>query len=150
MQVWASVNEADIGRIRRYAGAVHRRCPSRRDIPGKVTQIRMNAQMTQNVVTYTVVVTTDNPEGKLLPYLTANVQFEVEQRSHVLIVPNAALGWSPQPSQISPEAGRTLLRQAQGSEHGCLWIDAGGRQVRPLAVNVGIYRCVSTEVSGET
>ena len=38
----------------------------------------MNATMTQNVVTYTVVVTTDNSNGKLLPYLTANVQFEVD------------------------------------------------------------------------
>ena len=82
MQVWASVNEADIGRIRlnmpvrftvdAYPGETFR---------GKVTQIRMNAQMTQNVVTYTVVVTTDNSDGKLLPYLTANVQFEVDKRS---------------------------------------------------------------------
>ena len=61
MQVWASVNEADIGRIRvdmpvrftvdAYPGETFH---------GKVTQIRMNATMTQNVVTYTVVVTTDN------------------------------------------------------------------------------------------
>ena len=45
---------------------------------GKVIQIRLNATMTQNVVTYTVVVETDNSDGRLLPYLTANVQFEVE------------------------------------------------------------------------
>ena len=99
----------------------------------------MNAQMTQNVVTYTVVVTTDNPEGKLLPYLTASLEFEVERRSHVLIVPNTALGWSPQPSQISPEVGKNASAAfPRDSEHGCLWIDAGDGKVRPLAVNVGI------------
>ena len=66
MQVWASVNEADIGRIRldmpvrftvdAYPGEMFR---------GKVTQIRLNATMTQNVVTYTVVVTTDNSERQV-------------------------------------------------------------------------------------
>ena len=58
MQVWASVNEADIGRIRvGHAGAVHRRRLSGRGrSSGKVAQIRLNATMTQNVVTYTVVV----------------------------------------------------------------------------------------------
>ena len=47
--------------------------------------------MTQNVVTYTVEVITDNSSGRLLPYLTANVQFELDRRSNVFLVPNAAL-----------------------------------------------------------
>ena len=77
IQVWASVNEADVGRIHvgmpvsftvaTYPGKTFR---------GKVTQIRLNATMTQNVVTYTVVIGTDNADGRLLPYLTAQVQFE--------------------------------------------------------------------------
>ncbi len=46
---------------------------------GKVAQVRLNAQMTQNVVTYTVVVSFDNADGKLLPYMTANVQFGARQ-----------------------------------------------------------------------
>ena len=52
--------------------------------------------MTQNVVTYTIEVDTDNSDGKLLPYLTANAQFEIGRRQDVLLVPNAALRWSPQ------------------------------------------------------
>ena len=75
MQVWASVNEADIGRIR--AGQTVRftvdAFPGETFV-GEVAQVRLNATMTQNVVTYTVVVTADNPEGRLLPYLTANLQ----------------------------------------------------------------------------
>jgi HlyD family secretion protein len=105
VQVWASVNEADIGRIHvglpvrftidAFSGEVFR---------GKVAQIRLNAQMNQNVVTYTVVVETDNSSLKLLPYLTANLQFEIDQRKDVLLVPNAALRWKPRPEQVVPAA----------------------------------------------
>jgi HlyD family secretion protein len=80
-EIWASVNEADIGRIYEeqpvhftvdaYPGEV---------FAGKVEQIRRNATMTGNVVTYTVVVAIENPDLKLLPYLTARVQFDVQQR----------------------------------------------------------------------
>jgi len=120
IQVWASVNEADIGRIRSrpempvrftvdaYPGEVFR---------GKVSQIRLNATMTQNVVTFTVVVSTDNSDLRLLPYLTANLQFEVEQRRDVLMVPNAALRWRPRPEQIAPdvrEATISALANKQG------------------------------------
>jgi HlyD family secretion protein len=108
MQVWASVNEADIGRIRpgqpaqfgvdAYPGETFR---------GKVLQIRLNATMTQNVVTYTVVVETDNSDLKLLPYLTANLRFEVDHRKSVLLVPNAALRWKPRTQQMAPDVRET-------------------------------------------
>ena len=58
----------------------------------------MNATMTQNVVTYTVVVTTDNSSGKLLPYLTANVSLRRPAVGRAA-VPNAALRWKPQASR---------------------------------------------------
>ena len=104
MQVWVSVNEADIGRIKpgqpvtftvdAYPGEV---------FVGEVGKVRLNATMTQNVVTYTVEIITDNSNGKLLPYLTANVTFIVGERKDVLLVPNAALRWTPQVSQVAPE-----------------------------------------------
>ena len=59
--------------------------------------------MTQNVVTYTVVVTTENKEMKLLPYMTASLKFEIEHHENVLKVPNAALRWKPRPKQIAPD-----------------------------------------------
>ena len=111
MQVWVSVNEADVGRIRRempvsFTVDAHPHDTFR----GTVSQIRMNATMTQNVVTYTIIVTTDNPELKLYPYMTANVKFEVEHRDNVLLVPNAALQWAlqwkPDKSQIAPTSDR--------------------------------------------
>ena len=81
LQVWASVNEADIGNIRpgqpvtftvdAYPGET---------FEGEVGKVRLNATMTQNVVTYTVEVNTDNNDGKLIPYLTANLKFMVAER----------------------------------------------------------------------
>src|SRR5208282_829485 len=65
IQVWASVNEADIGRIHEHL-KVHFKVDAypNETFVGEVSQIRLNATMTQNVVTYTVVVTTDNKELK--------------------------------------------------------------------------------------
>jgi HlyD family secretion protein len=174
MQVWSSVNEADIGRIQvdmpvrftvdAYPGETFR---------GKVTQIRLNATMTQNVVTYTVVVTTDNSSGKLLPYLTANVQFEVDRRCNVLLVPNAALRWKPQESQIAAETDASAspapsetggeaatsssaqpaedaqaVESANDQEQGRLWTVTRGGLVRPVDVVVGPSDGTMTEVSG--
>jgi HlyD family secretion protein len=59
--------------------------------------------MTQNVVTYTVVVTTENKDMKLLPYMTASLKFEIERHEDVLKVANAALRWKPRPKQIAPD-----------------------------------------------
>jgi HlyD family secretion protein len=80
LEVWTSVNEADIGRIK-----VGQQVKFKVDaVPntvfdGNVSQVRLNAQMTQNVVTYTVVVSFDNTNSKLLPYMTANVQFALNR-----------------------------------------------------------------------
>jgi HlyD family secretion protein len=105
MEVWASVNEADVGHIHKnqsvsftvdaYPGSVFK---------GTVSQVRLNASMTQNVVTYTVVVATDNSSGRLLPYLTTNLQFEVDKRTNVLLVPNGALRYRPKPEQMVADA----------------------------------------------
>jgi HlyD family secretion protein len=151
MQVWASVNEADIGQICEgmpvhftvdaYPGQV---------FLGKVTQVRMNATMTQNVVTYTVVATTDNSSGKLLPYLTANVQFEMDKRSGVLLTPNAALRWKPPTSQIDPVASQagTSAEGVSELDRGCLWVEARSGLVRPVEVVVGASDGAVTEISG--
>ena len=110
IQVWASVNEADIGRI-------HEKMPVTFTVDaypneifhGTVYQIRMNATMTQNVVTYTVVVDTDNSDLRLYPYLTANLSFQVEQHPNVLKVPNGALRWKPRPQMVAPEYRDSLV-----------------------------------------
>ena len=96
MQIWVSVNEADVGSIREgmavnftvdtFPGLEFR---------GTVRRIRLNATVTSNVVTYIVEVDVDNPDGKLIPYLTANVQFETARADGALVVPARALRWKP-------------------------------------------------------
>jgi HlyD family secretion protein len=113
--------------------------------------------MTQNVVTYTVEVSTDNSNGKLLPYLTANVLFEVGQHKDALLVPNAALRWVPQPHQIAPdvqaeatEKGRRKDKTpgSDGAEHGTIWL-RDGEFVRPVRVQVGWNDGTQTEVEAK-
>jgi HlyD family secretion protein len=105
MQLWVAVNEADTGSIRPGQAVTFTVDAQPGQVfQGEVGKIRLNASMTQNVVTYTVEVITDNSSGKLLPYLTANVKFILNSRNSVLMLPNAALRWSPQPEQIAPDS----------------------------------------------
>jgi HlyD family secretion protein len=105
MQVWASVNEADIAKVT-PGTKVHFRVDALPNdtFHGVVFQRRLNASMTQNVVTYTVVISVDNSELKLLPYLTADVYFEVDSRKDVLLVSNAALRYKPTPDLIDSQS----------------------------------------------
>jgi len=169
IQIWAQVNEADIGRIRpglpvKFTVDAY----PKEDFHGTVGQVRLNAKMDQNVVTYTVVVVTENKDLRLLPYLTANLQFEVEKHSDVLKVPNTALRWRPRPTLVAPDAreatakagGRGRERGKPGgppagersagprsSDRGRIWL-ADGNFVRPLEVQIGVSDGTSTEVAG--
>ena len=72
--------------------------------------------MTQNVVTYTVVVTTENKDGRLYPYMTANVNFEIERHETCSRCPTRPCAGSRGPQQIAPDIrGETL---AEINRHG--------------------------------
>jgi HlyD family secretion protein len=155
IQAWISVNEADVGNIAEgqpvtftvdaFPGRVFH---------GVVAQVRLNATMTRNVVTYTIAVDIDNPDGKLLPYLTTNAQFEIGRRKGVLLVPNAALNWSPRPGEIAPDArqksheGASGRGREGGEKHTVVWIQEG-RFVRPIPVTAGLTDGAFTEVEGK-
>ncbi len=164
LELWSSVNETDIGSIHENqvvqftVGAL-----PQETFQGRVSQIRLNASMTQNVVTYTVVVAVDNSAGRLLPYLTARLQFEVEARKGVLLVPNAALRWQPRLKDVDPEATEVYTQvqhaaarpddavtsSGSASSHsGWLWL-RHGEHVRPIAVHVGLSDGFMTEIAGK-
>ncbi len=163
IQVWASVNEADIGNIH-PAQPVTFTVDAFGDqvFHGIVGKIRLNATMSQNVVTYTVEVNCDNSDGKLLPYLTTNLQFEVGHRQNVLLVPNAALRWAPRGGRMALASGGApeAAAGASGKEEvhtrgsgasasrGTVWVPRGD-SVRPIHVHVGLTDGVWTEVSGQ-
>ena len=105
MQVETSVDEADIGRIKLEDRATFTvDAFSGQTFVGVVTQIRKAAQIVQNVVTYTVVISVDNPGGRLLPGMTANVKLVYAERPDVLKVPNAALRFRPAGADAGPAA----------------------------------------------
>jgi HlyD family secretion protein len=166
MQVWIPVNEADIGNIHpgqavtftvdAFPGEVFR---------GEVGKVRLSATMTQNVVTYTVEVITDNSDGKLLPYLTANTKFMVSNRANVLMVPNTALRWVPQAEQVVPGSGRAPERSsalegsgarprasAEASQEeagrGVVWVPEGAL-VRAVPVRIGMSDGTLTETQSD-
>ena len=112
MQVEVSVDEADIGRIedgQRVVFSVDT-FPSR-EFEGRVRQIRLSPVTTQNVVTYTVVVDTANPNLVLLPGMTANVRVIVEERRDVLKLPNAALRFRPEDADTEAPVGAAAAAQ---------------------------------------
>ena len=169
MQIWVAVNEADVGRI--VAGApVTFTCDAfpGREFNGAVGKVRLNATMTQNVVMYTVEVNTENAENILLPYLTANVRFVVHKDSNTLLVPNAALRWTPSLLvEISPDArswkAADLEQRDSTGGHGSdtkpaknakervgtVWLK-NGEFVRPVVVRVGASDGVSTGITCES
>ena len=103
MQVETSVDEADIGRVKLEDRATFTvDAFSGQTFSGIVTQIRKAAQIVQNVVTYTVVISVDNPGGRLLPGMTANVRLVYAEKPSVLKVPNAALRFRPAGADAGP------------------------------------------------
>ncbi|MFA6135724.1 MAG: efflux RND transporter periplasmic adaptor subunit [Phycisphaerae bacterium] len=157
IQVWVAVNEADIGKIHpgqpvtftvdAFPGETFR---------GEVGKIRLNASMTQNVVTYTVEITTDNADGRLLPYLTANVQFQLQQLANVLQAPNAALRWSPPATDGTSEKGgmergkgpATAQAPASGKGTGVLWVVDENQKPSRIEVQTGASDGANTVVEG--
>jgi HlyD family secretion protein len=106
MQIETSVAEADIGGIKEGLPARFRvdAFPGQ-FFQGTVKQVRLNPTIQSNVVSYTVIVSAENPEGKLKPGMTAFVQITANRREGVLRVPNAALRFRP-PADANPDAAK--------------------------------------------
>ena len=75
---------------------------------GHIHQVRQNATTEQNVVTYPVIVESPNPDGKLLPGMTATISFEIERKEDILLVPSPAIYFLPDIKHVR-EADKHLL-----------------------------------------
>ena len=155
MQLEASIDEADVGRIREgqaveftvdaYPG---------RTFEGKVAQVRRAAKSVQNVVTYTAVVTADNASGALFPGMTANVRLVVERRPDAFKVPQAALRFRPgdgaAPAGGAPQKrARSVNPSAEEGRRGRIHLVGPDGTLRPIEVRIGIAAETLVEVSGE-
>ncbi|MEI6883718.1 MAG: efflux RND transporter periplasmic adaptor subunit [Bacteroidota bacterium] len=98
MQLQASIDEADIGKIK-VGQDVSFRVDAYMDqmFSGTVRQVRLQPVTVQNVVNYTVVIDVPNPELKLMPGMTANLTVKIQEALNVLKAPSASLRfWPPQ------------------------------------------------------
>ena len=88
MQIYTSVAEADIGHLNLGTPVTFTVDAFQdREFRGVVGQVRLNPTILQNVVSYNVIVNVSNDDGLLLPGMTANVRFTVNQKKAVLRAP---------------------------------------------------------------
>ncbi len=115
MQIEAGVDELDIASI--YKGQLVRfnlEAMPGKSYSGTVDTIHLMPSVVDNVVSYTVIINVENIDGALLPGMTCEVEFIVEQRENVLLAPNAALRYEP--TSLTPEeiAERVFLAGLEG------------------------------------
>jgi HlyD family secretion protein len=166
MQVYAKVDESDVGRIR-TGQLVSFKVDAfpKQQFQGTVSQIRMNPTTVQNVVTYDAIIDFANPELKLFPGMTAYVTIPVATAEDVVKLPNAALRFRP---PLSPEAVRALYakfgidaqsesaaqasatagpRKGGHAERAVVWKLLGDGSIEPVEVALGITDHAYTELT---
>jgi HlyD family secretion protein len=160
MQVNASIDEADIGRIKSGESVTFRVDAYPRDeFHGTVSQVRLDPTVVQNVVSYVTVIDVPNKEMKLKPGMTANVTIEIERADNVLRVPNAALRFRPAQAntsaQTTPQAGPPQATPRAAREPGMrgpsVWVLRDGQlvavRVRPSVSDGTVTAIVDGELT---
>lgn len=117
MEILVSVDESDIGLIEQ--GQTVRFTVQAYDndvFYGRVRQVRLQSAIQNNVVSYTAVVGVDNSDGKLLPGMTATVEFLIETAEDVIKVPNAALRFRPNEQMMTEMRERMAAERAASGD----------------------------------
>jgi HlyD family secretion protein len=126
MQVIANIDQADIGLVEQ-AKEVKFTVDAfpEAEFKGTIQQMRLNPVTVQNVVTYNVMIDVSNPEQKLKPGMTANLEITIDERNNVLKVPNSALRFTPQAVIEQRQQGGANAASGQGSRRGRQQADNG-------------------------
>ncbi|MCA9193970.1 MAG: efflux RND transporter periplasmic adaptor subunit [Planctomycetales bacterium] len=138
--IFASVDEADIGLIRdaqTQSQPVNFSVDAYPNIvfeEGKILEVRLSSSTEQNVVTYPVVVETPNPDMKLLPGMTANLSFQIENVDKCLKVPNAALRFYPPNRKLVHPDDHAILDGVESSKQESLSQNPEAQSVTESAV----------------
>ncbi|WP_297094568.1 efflux RND transporter periplasmic adaptor subunit [uncultured Draconibacterium sp.] len=161
MQVEADIDEADIGHIKegqRVEFTVD--AYPETTFEGKVTQLRWEPTVTNNVVTYTIIIDAPNPDYKLMPGMTATIQVYVLEKNDILVVPSKALRFTPDQKllmsymsqQAKPEmpAGQTppemgSMPQQASSDATMVWVKEG-TNIHPVPVKIGMNDDINAEI----
>jgi len=162
MQVQAAVDETDIGQVFLGQDVIFTvDAYTNRKFHGKVTQLRLQPTVTNNVVNYTVIVEVPNPDLKLLPGMTANIIFQVQSHKDVLQIPAKALTFNPAGFAKPKKSGAGKEKNTQiqpkvvvgpdtipKKKTGRVWVISGD-SLKEVKVDVGISNGTQTEVSGD-
>ena len=142
MQVYTSVDEADIGRIRKGQSATFT-VPAFPDdyFNASVTQIRNDPQIQQNVVTYNVILDVDNDDLKLRPGMTTTVQILISEIHNAVTVPEQAFHFS---SKDKTKVTSELAPLKTGQRR--LWKLERGDQIIPVNVGIGVVGTERTQI----
>jgi HlyD family secretion protein len=157
MQVYANVDEADIGQIKVGQEATFT-VDAYPDLlfTGEIKQIRLQPNVIQNVVNYTVIIDVANPDLKLLPGLTANINVKVLEHKNILKIPVNALHFIPPPEYTGMETLPDTLKrnlkknQIKTPSTGSMtyiWKKTG-EDISPQKVMIGLIEGGYAEVSG--
>lgn len=166
MQILASVGEGDIARIKEGQKVKFTvQALSGQIFEGDVNQVRLQSATNENVVNYTVVVSVANPEKKLLPGMTARVEFLTSSAENVLKVANAALRFKPAEDAVvaktqtterpatstQQRTGRTRTGNGQRQRTGgmgTLYLADEKGTLTPVRVRTGLTDGSVTEIRG--
>ncbi len=148
MRVIANVDEADIGNVQEgqkvkftvdaYPDAT---------FEGAVTQIRQEAIIENNVVTYEVVISAANPDLKLKPGLTANIEVYTLDVMCAATVPAAALTFVPPVPPTPPADSKQKKQRGPKRDKNVVWVK-NGDSLKPIHVKIGVSNGITTEVEG--
>jgi HlyD family secretion protein len=166
MQVQANVDEADIGQVKVGQAAFFTVDAFPDEIfQGYVKQIRLQPTVVQNVVNYIVIIDVSNPDLKLMPGLTANINIKIQEHKNVLRIPLNAMHFVPPAEYLSnPEIPDSIRNKWDdfskagtqmnkiGNTKGavptsCIWIQHG-KTIFPVKISTGISDGTFMEVSG--
>ncbi|TKB27174.1 efflux RND transporter periplasmic adaptor subunit [Desulfopila sp. IMCC35006] len=164
MELHVDVDEADVGQVQagQTASFTVDAYPDR-SYPAELTQVRFGAKTTNGVVTYETILTVDNSDLSLRPGMTATADIIVTKKNDILLVPNAALRFTPKKLDATKSGGGSLFsklmprpprrtdkrKEAGGvvEKNQQVWVLIGDRPVA-TPVTIGLTDGTSTQVVG--
>jgi len=167
MRVEANVDEADMGQVKegQRVEFIVDAYPDEK-FNGTVTQVRLEPTVTNNVVTYTIIIDAPNPDYKLMPGMTATIQIYVLEKKDILVVPSKALRFMPDMTLMAsymgtppkPGSGGKMPEMPAGSQPDAatsgqpdmgkvVWVKKDS-VIHPQPVKIGLDDDIHAEILG--
>lgn len=163
MELHVDVDEADVGKVQKAQNATFTvDAHPERTFPARITQVRFGSKTVSGVVTYETVLKVDNSGMLLRPGMTGAANITVQKVDNALLVPNAALRFSPpEPEKDKPSGGGGLMgsllprppspasrqRESADDKRPHVWL-LRGEKLEKIAITTGMSDGGTTEIIG--